>query len=147
LLNHFNQIEHINLWFIWQIVEILQFKQLVTYLSKWLIRVHKWLQLGKKLLVFKKIINISFSCFIFTMCAPNLEFQLVNPTTQVALFSICVGNCTTIQNITWNIYQGSMNSSSNVTKWSLINQTTSYQNIWFFGKNCSLINWRPYWLF
>ena len=40
------------------------------------------------------------------MCIPNFEFQLVNPTTQVALFSICIGNCTTIQNITWNIYQG-----------------------------------------
>jgi len=71
------------------------------------------------------------------MCAPNLEFQLLNPTTQVALFSICVGNCTTIQNITWNVYQGSMNSSSNFTQWTLFNQIT-YQNIWFFGKFSSL---------
>jgi hypothetical protein len=67
------------------------------------------------------------------MCSPNLEFQLLNPTTQVALFSICVGNCTTIQNITWNIYQGSMNSSSNITQWTLFNQII-YQNIWFFGR-------------
>jgi hypothetical protein len=73
------------------------------------------------------------------MCVPNLEFQLVNPTTQVALFSICYGNCTTIPNITWNIYEGSMSSSSNVTKWSLFNQTNSYQNIWFFGKDLFLM--------
>jgi hypothetical protein len=68
------------------------------------------------------------------MCVLNLEFQLVNPTTQVALFSICVGNCTTIQNITWNVYYGAANSSSNFTEWTLFNQTISYINIWFFGR-------------
>jgi len=66
-----------------------------------------------------------------------MESQLVNPTTQIALFSICIGNCTTIQNITWNIYQGSMNSSSNLTQWTLFNQMI-YQNIWFFGRSSSL---------
>ena len=74
------------------------------------------------------------------MCVPNLEYQLVNPTTQVALFSICTGNCTTIENITWNIYYGASNSSSNVTQWTLFNQTTSYQNIWFFGKYFFLVD-------
>jgi hypothetical protein len=69
------------------------------------------------------------------MCVPNLEFQLVNPTTQVALFSICVENCTTIQNITWNVYHGTLNSSSNFTLWTLFNQTISYRNIWFFGRS------------
>jgi hypothetical protein len=68
------------------------------------------------------------------MCISNGEFQLVNPTTQVALFTLCLGNCTTIQNITWNIYEGSMNFSSNVTEWILFNQINQYQNIWFFGK-------------
>jgi hypothetical protein len=68
------------------------------------------------------------------MCVPNLEFQLVNPTTQVALFALCIGDCTIIQNITWNIYEGSMNSSSNVAEWVLFNQINQYQNIWFFGK-------------
>lgn len=63
------------------------------------------------------------------MCLPNLEYQLVNPTTQLALFSFCVGNCTRIMNITWNVYQGSMNSSSNVTKWNPFTQTDH----WFFG--------------
>ncbi|CAF3751894.1 unnamed protein product, partial [Rotaria sp. Silwood1] len=78
---------------------------------------------------------IAVGCVISTMCLPNLEFQLVNPTTQVALFSICVGSCTNIQNITWNIYQGSDNSSSNTTQWILFNQMISYENIWFFGRN------------
>jgi hypothetical protein len=47
---------------------------------------------------------------------------------------MCVGNRSTLQNITWNIYYGAINSSSNVTTWILFNQTTSYQNIWFFGR-------------
>jgi hypothetical protein len=81
------------------------------------------------------------------MCVPNSEFQLINPTTQVALFALCIGNCTNIQNITWNIYQGSMNSSSNVTKWSSFNQTNLYQNIWFFGKYLCLIDESFYSLF
>ena len=68
------------------------------------------------------------------MCVPNLEFQLVNPTTQVALYTLCLGSCTTIQEIKWNVYEGSMDSSSNFTKWILSNQTDQYRNVWFFGK-------------
>ena len=74
------------------------------------------------------------------MCAPNLEFQLVNPTTQVALFSICFGSCTSIKNMTWNIYQGYNNGSSTVVQWTLFNQMINYQNIWFFGKFIFLFN-------
>jgi hypothetical protein len=69
------------------------------------------------------------------MCVPNLEFQLLNPTTQVALFAICVGNCSTIQSIQWNIYNGSTTPASNFTQWTLFNQTNAYQNIWFFGND------------
>jgi hypothetical protein len=68
------------------------------------------------------------------MCIPNTEYQYVNPTTQVALFSTCISNCKTDQNITWNVYQGSNNSSTNTTQWTLFNQMSSYQDIWFFGK-------------
>jgi hypothetical protein len=68
------------------------------------------------------------------MCVSNEEFQLVNPTTQVALFSLCLGICTSIQNIIWNIYQGYKNGSSSVIQWIQFNQTMNYQNIWFFGK-------------
>ncbi|CAF0785734.1 unnamed protein product [Adineta steineri] len=81
---------------------------------------------------------IAVGCVISTMCVPNLEFQLLNPTTQVALFTICIGTCTNLQSIKWNIYQGSHNStSSNYTQWTLFNQTSSYENIWFFGTNTS----------
>ncbi|UJR13335.1 hypothetical protein I4U23_000353 [Adineta vaga] len=78
---------------------------------------------------------ILIGCVIWTMCEPNLEFQLVNPTTQVALFSECSGDCTTLRSIIWNIYQGEMNSSSNFTQWVLFTQNTTYQNIWLFGTN------------
>ncbi|CAF0788844.1 unnamed protein product [Adineta steineri] len=80
---------------------------------------------------------IAVGCVIWTMCTPNLEFQLVNPTTQVALFSLCIGDCDNIQNITWNIYQGTTNISSNSTQWTLFNQMNIYENIWFFGWNTS----------
>ncbi|CAF4403383.1 unnamed protein product, partial [Adineta steineri] len=77
-------------------------------------------------------------CVISILCVPNLEYQFVNPTTQVALFAICVGNCINLQSIKWNIYQGSDNStSSNSTQWTLFNNTILYENIWFFGKNTS----------
>lgn len=68
------------------------------------------------------------------MCVPNVEFQLVNPTTQVALFSLCQGNCSVIQHITWNIYYGSINSASNFTQWILFNDTAFHENPWFFGE-------------
>ena len=61
------------------------------------------------------------------MCAASLEYQLINPTTQVALFSVCLGNCSSLQNITWNIY----NSSGNSSQWTLFNQTNSLENIGF----------------
>ncbi|CAF4271883.1 unnamed protein product, partial [Adineta steineri] len=54
------------------------------------------------------------------------------------LFTICIGTCTSLESIKWNIYQGSDNStSSNSTQWTLFNQTSSYENIWFFGTNTS----------
>ncbi|CAF1362531.1 unnamed protein product [Adineta ricciae] len=81
--------------------------------------------------------TILIDCVISTLCASNLEFQLINPTTQVALFSICIGNCTTLENIMWNIYSGIRNSSSNMITWTLFNQTTMYEDIWFFGRNTS----------
>ena len=67
------------------------------------------------------------------MCIPNLEYQLVNPTTQVALYSFCLRSCPTLLNITWNIYQGLTNLSSNVTQWTFFNANQSLENRWFFG--------------
>ena len=74
------------------------------------------------------------SCVISTMCVPNSEFQLVNPTTQVALFSICLGSCSSIRNITWKIYQGD-NTTSSTVQWTFFNRSSHYQNIWLFGNN------------
>ena len=79
------------------------------------------------------------SCVISTMCVPNMDYQLLNPTTQVYLFTICIGNCTSLLNITWNIYQGVINTSTNITQWIRYNQMTNYKNIWFFGKESLLI--------
>jgi len=72
---------------------------------------------------------IAIGCVIVTLCSPNLEYQFVNPTTQVALFSLCIGNCSSIQKILWNVYSGEANSSL----WILFNQTQNY----FFGKSSS----------
>ena len=80
-------------------------------------------------------VSAPFRCVISTLCLPNLEFQFVNPTTQVALFSVCTGACSSILNITWNIYQGAPpNGSSTVMQWTLFNQTDLYENIWLFGE-------------
>ncbi|CAF1108215.1 unnamed protein product [Adineta ricciae] len=80
---------------------------------------------------------ILIGCVIWTMCEPNLEFQLVNPTTQVALFSVCAGDDSAIQNITWSVYYSATNSSANFTQWVLFNQTTSYRDKYLFGMNTS----------
>ena len=68
------------------------------------------------------------------MCIPNRNFQRVNPTTQVALFALCLETCVNIHNITWNIYQGSMNSSTDTTQWIQLNQMITHENGSFFGK-------------
>ncbi|UJR17142.1 hypothetical protein I4U23_004038 [Adineta vaga] len=78
---------------------------------------------------------IAIGCVISPMCISNVEYQLVNPTTQVALYSFCIENCSTVQNIQWRIYYGQRNASSNVTEWILFNKTNIYANIWFFGLN------------
>ena len=59
------------------------------------------------------------------MCSPDSEYKLINPTTQIALFSICLENCSSLQNIIWKIYSKE------------INQTYSMENNWFFGINTS----------
>ncbi len=81
-----------------------------------------------------KMLLFLCSCVISTLCIPNVEFQLMNPTSQVALFSICVGSCSLLRNISWKIYQGS-NATLSTVRWTLFNQTNLYENIWFFGKD------------
>jgi hypothetical protein len=80
-------------------------------------------------------IIVNSSCVISTLCALNLEYQFVNPTTQVALFSVCTGGCPSINSITWIVYSGVMNSSSNIVQWTPFSLMNQYQNIWFFGSS------------
>ncbi len=57
------------------------------------------------------------------MCIFDDEYQLINPTTQVSLYSDCFDNCSSNKNIYWNIYQGIINSSTNITQWTQLNQS------------------------
>jgi hypothetical protein len=71
----------------------------------------------------------------------NSEVQLLNPTTQLSLYSKCIGNCSSIKNIQWNIYQGTMNLSLNIIQWISFNQTNTIE---FFGKNLDFISYKFY---
>ncbi|CAF4796845.1 unnamed protein product, partial [Rotaria socialis] len=76
---------------------------------------------------------VAIGCIISTMCSHNLEFQYINPSTQVALFSFSVDKSVSPTNITWNVYYGLMNSSSDTHNWTLFTNMIKYRNIWFFG--------------
>ncbi|CAF1313923.1 unnamed protein product [Adineta ricciae] len=80
---------------------------------------------------------IVISCVISTLCTANQEYQFANPTTQVAIFSLCVGTCVSINDITWNVYYGTTNASTNLMRWTLFKQAQQYQDVWFFGSNTS----------
>ena len=56
----------------------------------------------------------------------------MNPTTQVALYSQCIGQCSTLESIQWNIYQGFETNSS--VEWIYFSQMNFYENIWFYGR-------------
>ena len=68
------------------------------------------------------------------MCNSKLPYQYLNPTTQVALFSVCPDHCPSVSKIIWNIYTGSK-SNSNIVQWKQFYPMEAYQNKWFFGKN------------
>jgi hypothetical protein len=67
------------------------------------------------------------------MCSLDQEYQLVNPTTQVALFSLCISSCISPLNITWIIYQGSMNATKNLVKWTQYTNISYQSDRRFFG--------------
>jgi hypothetical protein len=71
---------------------------------------------------------IIFSCVISTICSSNKQFHYVNQNTQLSLYSLCLANCPTLANITWNIYQ----KSNKTIQWIPVNQIESS---WFFGLN------------
>ncbi len=69
------------------------------------------------------------------MCISDNEYQLINPNTQVSLFSYCLDNCSLDKTIQWNIYQGKMNLSTGITQWTRFNQpirTFGYLKLFYF---------------
>ena len=71
------------------------------------------------------------------MCSMNLEYQLINPTTQVALFTVCIGACDSLQSINWQIYYGWRNDSNSTVEWTPLNSTDLSLESQFFGrKSC-----------
>lgn len=132
---HFCQIEHTSFWSTWKIVRILHFKLEVICLFKLSILIHHSFSSGISFLHLYLNILVFYSCVISTLCTiPNREFHLVNPTTQVALFSVCQEDCSSLVSIKWNIYKG-FNTSLSIIQWELFNQTDIYENIYFFGKD------------
>lgn len=68
---------------------------------------------------------------ISKLCLHKNEYQIINPTTQIALYSYCLNRngSSSIEQIYWRIfYRNSLNSS-----WISFNQTNS----WFFGVDTS----------
>ncbi|CAM4932617.1 unnamed protein product [Rotaria socialis] len=103
-------------------------------------RANPYLQISGYLLV--KVENarsqmIAVGCDLTTMCPRKGEFQYINLSTQLALFSSLMNQTGLLNNITWNIYLGMMNSSSDTQKWSLFTEMNDYRGIWFFGANRS----------
>lgn len=85
------------------------------------------------------------------MCVSDVEYQLINPTTQVALSSHCLDDCPSFENIHWKIYSGILNQSTNFTQWKLFNNeiltygnNTEYFTITneLFTKNSKIEYWR-----
>lgn len=74
---------------------------------------------------FNSFSNDRFSCVISTMCVSVDQFRYVTPSTQFALFSLCSGDCSAVEKIQWNLYQGSINSSDSTPHWTLFSPTFS----------------------
>ena len=63
------------------------------------------------------------------MCLLKNQFHYINPNTQLALYPSCIGNCSSIEYIQWNIYQGLVNTT---IQWTLFSPRLSS---WFYGKS------------
>jgi hypothetical protein len=67
------------------------------------------------------------------MCVSKNEFQYVNPTTQIALYSECIDNCLLISEIKWSVYYGLINESERFIQWIPFDKIPLNDDIWFFG--------------
>lgn len=66
------------------------------------------------------------------MCLSRTPFSYINPGKQFALFSLCSGDCSSIEKIQWNIYHG----TNRTTQWTLFSLSASSS---FYGRNLSQI--------
>lgn len=71
------------------------------------------------------------------MCSPNQEYQYINPSTQVALHSDCVGGCPSLRRIEWRVYQGDNDTLTNTIKWKPFVKQNSSNSSYFYGTNTS----------
>ena len=65
------------------------------------------------------------------MCSPLRTLYYVNPNTQLALYSVCMGNCSTVDGVKWNIYRGLLDSTNQTVEWIPFVPTDA------FGKECN----------
>jgi hypothetical protein len=71
------------------------------------------------------------------MCITQNEYEIINPTTQIALTLFCLDNCYNSSsniNIQWNIYYGLDNLTNNFLQSDILENTTEYVNNWICGK-------------
>ena len=80
------------------------------------------------------------SCVISTMCPYHKPFHYINPTSQLFLFSHCLGPCSQVETIQWKIYQGSNSAWNRTVQWTLFSPRTFAR---FYGNdafNAKIIN-------
>lgn len=68
------------------------------------------------------------------MCAPGQEFQAINPSTQVALFSECMGACESLESVSWVVYHGMNDSTTGEMRWDPLKHPKPPQTLPFFGE-------------
>ena len=97
---------------------------------------HRWVRMPLSMI--RHIIHPSLRCVFVSMCRSADEYQRINPTSQVSLFSSCQEQCSGLMGVEWNMYQGHplhllANQTSASVQWQLLNQTDAFDQIWFFG--------------
>ena len=93
-----------------------------------------------------KLKSFSFSCRIQTLCSTNGQFFYINPKNQLAFTSICSAFCSSVHNITWNVYRASINQTIQWIPFPLIKSSWFFENFTltkeFFFDNAEIKYWR-----
>ena len=85
VLVHFSPIARTSRWSFWAVDAINRCKERVIFSCEWKTHFPRWSPSGRNRTLSVTdghFLLICFSCVISTLCIPNLEFQLINPTTQ-----------------------------------------------------------------